>query len=194
VGFSLDGQYIAAFDAQHAFIWSSTSFQVVAQHSIENPNAWFLNTNHPSVMPPLELPDDVILTPVFEPSRPISSLSCVLFTLNPRSIQEGTKRRFPMPTVYEISRFARAVPLRDSNGNIWLRGRRILTIPAVYCDPKSCSSELLPCARIPGVKPDFLMDFTLSTSRDGTRFLICDKEGSPVVVDMSGVINSDLDE
>ena len=37
VGFSPDGRYVAAFDAQRAFVWSSTSFQIVAQHSVHNP-------------------------------------------------------------------------------------------------------------------------------------------------------------
>ena len=75
VGFSPDGQYAAAFDVQHAFIWSCTSFQLIAHYSIEDPFNWFLNTNRPSAMPTLALPNDVIITPFPEHSPSVQHLA-----------------------------------------------------------------------------------------------------------------------
>jgi WD40 repeat protein len=86
LGFSPDGQYVAAFDSQQAFVWSSTSSQVVARYSVEDPSIWFLNTNR---MTPVELPDDLVITSIFEPSQPISSLSCVLFNLMWRPVADS---------------------------------------------------------------------------------------------------------
>ena len=79
VGFSPDGRYVAAFDAQRAFVWSCTSFQLVVHYAIENPDNWFLNTNRPSTMLPLALPNDIIITPLPHHSGSIRSTSCVLF-------------------------------------------------------------------------------------------------------------------
>ena len=81
VGFSPDGQYAAAFDTQQAFVWSCTSFQLIAHYSIADPFNWFLNTNRPSAMPTLALPNDVIIMPFPKHSGSIRSTSCVLFNL-----------------------------------------------------------------------------------------------------------------
>ena len=75
VGFSPDGQYAAAFDTQQAFIWSCTSFQLIAHYSIEHPHNWFLNTNRPLTMPTLASPNDVIIMPFPEHSGSIGSTS-----------------------------------------------------------------------------------------------------------------------
>ena len=192
LGFSPDGRYVAAFDTQQAFIWSSSSFQVVAQYSIEDPDIWFLNTNHPSPTLPLKLPDYITLTPIFEPSQPPSSLSCVLFTLKappPLSSDPAYEfdfTRFPVqPTV---SRAAGAVPQLSARGGIWFGGEEILVIPDNYRDPKSCSIKLPRHKPFSQDDPDHLTDFVLPRSRDGTRFLICDEESFPVIVDISGVL------
>jgi len=195
LGFSPDGRYVAAFDTQQAFIWSSSSFQVVAQYSIEKPDIWFLNTNRPSATLPPELPDYVTLTPVFEPSEPLSSLSCVLFTLKvpppPVSVYNESGEytidfaRFPVQPA--VSRAAGAVPQLSVRGGIWFGGHEVLVIPNNYRDPKSCSIKL-PCEHRGFRDPDSLTDFVLPRSRDGTRFLICDEESFPVIVDISGVL------
>jgi len=193
LGFSPDGQYVAAFDSRQAFVWSSTSTQVVARYSVVDHSIWFLNTNHPSVMTPIELPDDVVITSIFEPSQPISSLSCVLFSLEQPS---GLDSLHGLEPVEIISHVARRTPQLDSFGGIWYRGRKILTIPARYRNPNSVLAELQFQS-----ESDILVvlggagsrtDVVLPTSRDGTRFLICDEEGYPVVVDMSEVIRGDF--
>jgi len=215
LGFSPDGQYVAAFDSDKAFVWSSTSLQVVAQYSIRFKDhfEWFLNTNRPSMVPPMELPDDVIITPIFEPSHPISSLSCVLYNLKQPS-RTISYRQFPIwtnalmhrwretsgPGMDVVSRAAGTIPQLDSQCGIWHRGRKILALPYGYRDPNSVSEELKcdlgpfswPSGNSdtgPNISP---ADTVLPTSRDGNRFLICDKEGYPVVVDMSEVTRGDF--
>jgi hypothetical protein len=77
----------------------------------------------------------------------------------------------------------------SARGGIWFGGHEILVIPDNYRDPKSCSVEL-PCEdpESGSGDPDRLTDFVLPRSRDGTRFLICDEESFPVIVDISGVL------
>jgi hypothetical protein len=191
LGFSPDGQYVAAFDGRLAFVWSSTSSQVVARYSVGNPSNWFLNTSR---MTPIELPDDVIITPIFELSQPISSLSCVLFSLQRRSGLDSLHGLKP-DDMRTISHAAGRTPQLDSLSGIWYRGHKILTIPAHYRDPNYVSAELQPLLgyRIPAIPRGVCrMDVVLPTSRDGTRFLICDEKGYPVVVDMSEVIRRDF--
>jgi hypothetical protein len=183
LGFSPDGQYVAAFDMRQAFIWSSTSFQVVARYSFEDPAIWFLNTSHQPAMPPLEFPKGTNITLVCEPPGSIHSSSCVLFALTQQPPPHVLSR---MKTV---SWAAGTVPLLSLSGNIWFGGRMILGIPAGYRYPKSCSI-MLPTPQITMPSDELLLaDVALPTSRDGTRFLICDAEGLPVIVDISEVID-----
>ena len=177
VGFSPDGQYAAAFDMQQAFVWSCTSFQLIAHYSIEDPGDWFLNTNRLSTMPTLALPNDVVITPFPEHSESIRSTSCVLFNL------------VLMPSTYSyrlrmqaFSLAAAAAPVLDQGRRVWFRGREIMIIPDNYWN----SHEV-----VPGFTPAFWelpSDSSFLTSKDGTRFLLYDKEGCPVLVDISGVI------
>lgn len=189
LGFSPDGRYVAAFDTQDAFIWSSTSFHVVAQYSIGNPKSWFLNTNRPSTTLPFKLPAHIIFTPVFEPSQPITSLSCVLFTLTTSS---NTPSTYTMPPRADaVSQAAVTVPHLSLHGHIWFKDHEILIIPTGYRDPISCSTEVLYTRDSLWLTPqDCLPDSTLPTSRDGTRFLVCDEGGFPVIIDISGVTSS----
>ena len=89
-----------------------------------------------------------------------------------------------------FSRAAGMVPLLASSGYIWFGGHFILMNPDGYRYPKSCLVRL-PSVRSPSSRGT-LADIALPTSRDGTRFLICDHRGFPLVVDISGVIASDL--
>ena len=175
VGFSPDGQYAAAFDVQRAFIWSCTSFQLIAHYSIEDSCNWFLNANRPSAMPTLALPNDVIIMPFPEHSGSISSPSCALFNLAPMG-SAG-------PRMHTLSLAAAAAPVLDLRRIVWFRGHKIMIIPDDY--------------RIPGWRPiyrhwyreDAPANFSLPTSQDGTRFLLLNRESFLVLVDMSGVLS-----
>ena len=178
VGFSPDDQYVAAFDIQQAFVWSCTSFQLIAHHSIDNPYNWFLNTNRPSTMPPLALPNDIVITPFPEHSGSICSTSCVLFNLAPRrpaDLDSSLRRK-----IHAFSLAAVAAPVLDSRNRVWFRGHKITTIPDNYsisnCHPLGWRWILAPANPLPA-------------SQDGTRLLLFDKECCPVVVDISGVIS-----
>ena len=179
VGFSPDDQYVAAFDMQQAFVWSCTSFQLIAHHSVENPHNWFLNTNHPSTIPPLAMPNDIAITPFPEHSGSIGSTSCILFNLRlGRSAHPGSLR------MRALSLAAAAVPVLDSGNFVWFRGHKITIIPDDCCISKWHLVGLASQGR-----PDAPADFSLPTSHDGTRFLLHDKEYCPVLVDISGVIS-----
>src|ERR1700733_7105152 len=76
MGFSRDGHYVAAFDTHLALVWSSTSFQVIVQYSVDDSAAtWFFNAHNSLDI--IELPTSVIITPVPEHSASITSPSCV---------------------------------------------------------------------------------------------------------------------
>ena len=184
LGFSPDGRYVAAFDTQQAFVWSSSSFQVVSQHSVNDPRIWFLNTNRPSAASPAQLSDQPV---VRDPPGPTVSSSCVLLTL-PRQSDRNSERE-ARPAMEMISRITGMAPMLLSRGGIWLRGRGIVIISSQYRDPKSCSVKL------PFQSSRFfesIIDLTFPTSRDGMRFLICDEEGSPLVIDVSRLIATNL--
>ena len=182
VGFSPDGQYVAAFDTQQAFVWSSISFQPIAHYVIEDPHNWFLSTNRPSTMPPLALPNDVVITPFPEHSGSTGSTSCILLNLGlGRSAHPGSLR------MRALSLAAAAVPVLDSWKFVWFRGHKITIIPADYCISKWPSVE---AASGPGgFRGGAPASFSLPTSQDGTRFLLHDKENCLVLVDISGVIS-----
>ena len=207
MGFSPDDHYVAAFDTHLALVWSSTSFQVIAQYSVDDPAAWFLNVHNSLAMPPLEFPGSVIITPVPEHSASIRSPSCVLFTLKRQPISMSSFDNIPDMRI--ISSATGVALMVGSQGGVWFKGHKILTIPAGYCDPTARTIEALPLSfgafnEASESLADFtfpintrasnesLTDFTLPISRDGTRFLICDKVGFPVVVDISGVVSCDL--
>ena len=195
LGFSPDGQYVAGFDNQQGFIWSSTSLQIVAQYSIGAPSIWFLNTNHWS-MPPFEFPDYPDITLVCEPPGSIPSSSCVLFTLRRRSTpllnkdgDWGSLEPVMCWLFMEIVSQAAGIPLLSSWGDVWFRGHRIMMVPASFCDPTLCLTRLPPPRQsIPFDEAPFA-DFSLPVFKDGTRFLVCDEEGFPVVVDISGIVS-----
>ena len=177
VGFSPDGKYVAAFDTQQAFVWSCTSFQLIAHYSIEDPINWFLNTNRPPTMPPLALPNDVI-TPFPEHSGSIGSTSCILFNLRPRSFTEPDSL-----TMRTLSFAAPAAPVLGSRRRVWFRGREIMIIPDNYwnsIEPAPGSTTSL--WELPS-------DSSFLTSKDGTRFHLYDEEHCPVLVDIYGVIS-----
>jgi len=181
VGFSPDGKYVAAFDTQQAFIWSCTSFQLIAHYSIEDPFDWFLNTNRPSAMPTLALPNDVIITPFPEHSGSISSTSCVLSKLEIRCPPHSdTLLTFSMRA---LSLAAAAAPVLGSWRRVWFRGREIMIIP----DNNWNSIEPVPIFTLP--LSDSPSDSSFLTSKDGTRFLLYDEKHCPVLVDISGVIS-----
>ena len=179
VGFSPDGRYVAAFDTQQAFVWSSISFQLIAHYSIEDPHNWFLNTNRPSTMPPLVLPNDVIITPFPEHSGSIGSTSCILFKLG-----LGRSARLRMRA---LSLAAAAAPVLDSENIVWFRGHKITIIPGDHCISKWPPVEA--DSRRWGSPWYAPADFSLLTSQDGTRFLLYNKEICPVLVDISGLIS-----
>ena len=178
VGFSPGGQYVGAFDTVQALVWSCTSFQLIAQWAIEDPRHWFLNTNRPFVMPPLALLSGVVITAFPEHSGSITSTSCILFGLWQR------RSRFEDIGMHIISLAAAAVPVLGSENNLWFRGRLITTIPEGYCNSKCRSDKLVSWPK------ETLVNFSLPTSQDGTRFLLYDKEGCPVLVDISRVISA----
>ena len=171
IGFSQDDQYAAAFDTQQAFVWSCTSFQLIAHCTIEDPLNWFLNTNHPSIMP--TLPNYVTITPFPEHSGSIGSTSCILFQLEPSAEPDGLR-------MHALSLAAAAVPVLDSRNNLWFRGHEITTIPEGYCNSKWRSVEQ--------ASRRLEAPFSLPTSQDGTRFLLHDNE-SCLLVDISRVIS-----
>ena len=177
IGFSPDDQYVAAFDTQQAFIWSSISFQLIAHYPFEDPGNWFLNTNRPATMPPSALPDDVIVTPFPEHSGSIGSTSCVLFNLVPRRSADPDGP--PRIEMHALSLAAVAVPVLDPRGRVWFRGHEIMIIPDDYRHYVSRA------ALDPGLEAP--AHFSLPTNQDGTRFLLHDKKACPVVVDISGV-------
>ena len=177
IGFSPDDQYMAAFDTQQAFIWSSISFQLIAHYPFKDPRNWFLNTNRPSTMPPSALPDDIIITPFPKHSGSIGSTSCVLFNLAPR--RSADPDGSPRIEMHALSLAAVAVPVLDPRGRVWFRGHEIMIIPHGY---RHCVSR---AALGPGLEAP--THFSLPTSQDGTRFLLHDKEACPVVVDISWV-------
>ena len=196
LGFSPDGQYVAAFDKQQGFIWSSASLQVVAQYSIGAPSIWFLNTNH-RLIPPFEFPDPTRIALAYEPSGIIPSSSHVLFTLRRGSAPalEGDSSwgdLLRQPLMEMISQAAGTVPLLSTWGGIWFRGHVIFVIPTGYHDPKSCSARLPSPRQIIDSTEASFRDVVLPASRDGTRILVCDEEGFPVVVDISGVVTGDF--
>jgi hypothetical protein len=101
----------------------------------------------------------------------------------------GSKGHLLSPGMHIVSRATGTAPVLGSRGNVWFRGHKISTIPASYRDPTSCSVTL------PSKSPnglEWLADFTFPISWDGTRFLICDERGLPVVVDLSGLVGSYL--
>jgi hypothetical protein len=162
---------------QQVFVWSSTSFQVVAQYSIEDPYIWFLNVNCPSLVP-----DRTVITPVFEPSRRISS-SCVLFKGWCPNLTESVA----LLDMDMISQATGTAPLLSSDGSIWFRGREILMIPRGFRDPKSCLIDLSFLSTSPsaprGRSPrdrfanlDSRSGFTLPAAKDGRQSLICDEK------------------
>ena len=181
VGFSPDGQYVAAFDTQQAFVWSSISFQLIAHYSIEDPRNWFLNTNRPSTIPTVALPNDVVITPFPEHSGSIDLTSCVLFNLRTRLADLDSVR------MRALSLVAAAAPVLGLFGRVWFRGCNIMIIP------DSWNSKWR------SVEPEPLFDpfwespqnFSFPTSKDGTRFLLYDNEGFPVLVDISRLISGD---
>ena len=183
VGFSPSGRYVAAFDMQQAFVWSSVSFQLLACYSIEDPRNWFLNTNRSSTMRPSAFPNDVIITPLPFPktTRSIGSASCTLFKLGPRHFTDPAGRS-PKIRMHAFSLAAAAAPVLGSWNSVWFRGQEIMTIPDRYCiskwRPVNLASQ---CLEAPA-------NFSLPTSLDGTRFLLHDKE-SCLLVDISGVIS-----
>ena len=185
VGFSPDGKYAAAFDTQQAFVWSCTSFQLIAHYSIEDPDNWFLNANRSSTMLPLALPNDVIITPFPEHSGSIGSTSCILFNLGPiHSADPGSSSRIGMDA---ISLAVAAAPVLDSRNTVWFRGHKITIIPEDYCISKWHPVGLASQEWDPRQDPP--VNFSLPTSQDGTRFLLHDKENCPLLVDISGVIS-----
>ena len=198
VGFSPNGQYAAAFDTTQAFVWSCTSFQLIAHYSIEDPDNWFLNTNRPSTMPTLALPNDVIITPFPEHSGSIHSTSCILFNLGQRHLTVLSRNRMHASSLaaaaerhltvlsshrmHASSLAAAAAPVLDSRRRVWFRGREIMIIPDNYWN------SIEP---VPPFAPSFWelpSDFPFLTSKDGTLFLLY-KERWPVLVDISGVIS-----
>jgi len=186
VGFSPDGTYVAAFDTQQAFVWSCTSFQVIAHYSIEDPDDWFLNTNHPSTIPILAFLNDVVITPFPEHSGSINSTSCVLFTLRTRLADLHSVRMRALSLAIAIA--AAADPVQDSIGRVWFRGCEIMTIPDSWNSPWwSADPE-------PFFEPsfwEFPQNVSFLTSKDGTRFLLHDNEGFPALVDISRLISGD---
>jgi len=93
-----------------------------------------------------------------------------------------------VPDMGTISSATGTALMVDSRGSVWFRGHKILTIPARYRDPTALAIKVLP--RSSGLfDEEFLADFTLPISRDGTRFLICDEGGFPAVVDISGLFS-----
>ena len=176
VGFSPDGQYAAAFDTQQAFIWSCTSFQLIAHYSIEDPDDWFLNTNRPSTMPTLALPNEVIIMPFPEHTGSIRSTSCILFNLALRRSADLDPFR-----MQALSLAAAAVPVLSLQRMVWFRGREIMIIPDAHWN------SIMPAPRFG--RRTSPSDFSFLTSKDGTRFLLYDDEGCPVLVDISGVIS-----
>ena len=178
VGFSPDGRYVAAFDGQQAFVWSCTSFQLVVHYAIENPDNWFLNTNRPSTMLPLALPNDIIITPLPHHSGSIRSTSCVLFNLAPRRSANLDRLR-----MWALSLAAAAVPVLGLRRMVWFRGRRVMVIPDDYWN----SITPAPTGPLSLESPP---DSSFLTSKNGTRFLLYDNEGCPVLVDISEVISN----
>jgi len=196
MGFSPDGHYVAAFDMHLALVWSSMSFQVIAQYSVGNPAAWFLNTYNSLAMPPLGLPGSVIAMSIPEHSASIRSSSCVLCALKSPFFCPD------FPDMRTISSATGAAPVVGSQRGVWFRGHKILTIPAGYCDPTARSIDSIEVSRKAGislanvtgaVNKESVADFTLPISRDGTKFLICDTEGFPAVVDISGLVSRGFD-
>ena len=178
VGFSPNGQYAAAFDTTQAFVWSCTSFQLIAHYSVEDPCNWFLNTGRPSTMPPLALANNLSITPFPEHSGSIHSTSCILFNLGQRRLTVLRSHR-----MHASSLAAAAAPVLDSRRRVWFRGREIMIIPDNYWN------SIEP---VPPFAPSFWelpSDFPFLTSKDGTLFLLY-KERWPVLVDISGVISS----
>jgi hypothetical protein len=185
MGFSPDGHYVAAFDLHLALVWSSTSFQVIAQYSVGDPAAWFFNAHNSLAMPALELPGSVIVMPVPKHSASIRSSSCVLFALKSPFFSPD------FPNMRTISSAVGAAPVVGSQGGVWFRGHKILTIPTGYSDPTARSIEVPPIslANVTGTfNKESLADLTLPISRDGTQFIVCDEEGFPAVVDISGLV------
>ena len=175
VGFSPDDQYVAAFDTEQAFVWSCTSFQLIAHCSID-PRNWFLNTNHPSTTPTVALPNDVIITPFPEHSGSIRSTSCVFFNFALRRLSDLGR-----PRMQALSLAAAAVPVLDShNQMVWFRGHEIMIIPDIYWNSIKSAS---------GVWQQSPSYYSFLTSKDGTRFLLFDNELWPVLVDISGVVS-----
>ena len=87
-----------------------------------------------------------------------------------------------------VSRAIGTTPLLLIGGGIWLRGHRIAILPAGYRDPRTPSVKLPSPLQLSYLSEGSLTEFTLPTSRDGTRFLICDEGGFPLVVDVSQLI------
>ena len=166
VGFSPDGRYVAAFDTQQAFVWSTISFQLIVHYSIGNHHNWFLNTNRPSTMPNLAFPNDVIITPFPEHSGSIHSTSCILFNL---ALRRPANMRYL--SMQALSLAAAAAPVLSSRRMVWFRGRKIMVIPDDYWN--SITRPRLPPWEPPSESPS---DSSFLTSKDGTRFLLYDKE------------------
>ena len=190
MGFSPDGHYVGAFDTKVALVWSSTSFQVIAQHSVDDPAAWFLNAHNLLATPPLQLPGSVIVTPV--PGRSafdgVRSPSYALLTL------DYPMMGFPSPgfsRIRTVSSVTGAALVVGSRGGVWFRGYKTLTIPAGYCDPTARSIKVSSPSSA-AFNEESLADFTLPISCDSTRFLLCDEGGFPAVVDISGLVSRDF--
>jgi hypothetical protein len=135
-----------------------------------------------------------VITPVFEPSRRISS-SCVLFKGWCPNLTESVA----LLDMDMISQATGTAPLLSSDGSIWFRGREILMIPRGFRDPKSCLIDLpfpstspsAPRGRSPRdrfANLDSRSGFTLPAAKDGRQTLICDEKGLPVIIDISGVV------
>ena len=115
IGFSPDGQYAAAFDMKQAFVWSCTSFQLIAHCSIKDPHNWFLNTNRLPTMLPLTSPNNVLITPFPGHSGSIGSTSCILFNLRHRHPTDPTSHH-----MHALSLAAAAAPVLGSQRRVWL--------------------------------------------------------------------------
>ena len=157
---------------------SCTSFQLIAHYSIEDPRNWFLNTNHPSTMPTLASPYDVIIAPFPKHTGSIRSTSCILYNLVPRHSPHLDPFR-----MQALSLAAAAAPVLSLQRMVWFRGRKIMAIPADYWN------SITPAPISPPPFWESPSDSSFLTSKDGTRFLLFDKERFPVLVDISGVIS-----
>ncbi|KAF8338215.1 uncharacterized protein EI90DRAFT_3042130 [Cantharellus anzutake] len=209
VGFSPGGRYVAAFNANCAFVWSTNTSELVAQYCMHNSEFWIFNPGHVLPLPYL------IPTPVFgdhtihltleegashvQSSEPDSRhnsdeswLKCP-YDLSPNMTRLGERDKASAYSSaigrvpFLFVQFEFLIP------PVFFNGQVELIVELKYCpvftnvDPSSSENKPWYGDLLFYENTSIQYHFPRA-SKDGTRFLLQGKLRAPVVVDISQVV------